>query len=83
MVPVLLRRRDIDRPAFSVLAAALGVKPTVSRPREMCALISSRTRGSSSSNALGSESEISACFRLTELSSTAICRPSNVAVPRP
>src|ERR1051326_4214402 len=53
------------------------------RPRERCALISSRMRGSSSTSSFGRLIEISLCLRLMELSSTVNLNPSFAASPRP
>src|SRR5882724_765600 len=56
---------------------------TLMRPRERCALISSRMRGSNSISSFGRLMEISLCLRLMELSSTVNLNPSFAASPRP
>ena len=56
---------------------------TVIRPRETSARIFSRMRVSSISSSRGRLTEISACLRFTELSSTVTLNPSRAHSPRP
>src|SRR5271169_5167538 len=53
------------------------------RPRDRCALISSRIRGSNSTSSFGKLIEMSLCLRLMELSSTVNLNPSFAVSPRP
>ena len=72
--PTLLRQAFV-----ALLSNAL----KFTRPRETVTRIPSRIRFSSSSNSRGRLTEISACLRFTELSSTVTLNPSRAHSPRP
>src|SRR5882724_5376583 len=69
--------------AESLLSPVCSETRTVSRPRAIYRLIMSRIWASSISISRGNVTEISLCFRLTELSSTVILKPSWEQSPRP